>query len=166
MNDAQKPATELIHEEWEKNGRPGPPGHDPLWDTKREGRLMEKRARDGTLLTMREWCTLFEFKDYQILKQEDVGPYWVSTVWLGMSATPGMFFETMVFSKETSWSPPFEFDGIEIPGYEYHEDHDERRYPTEETAFAGHEEIVTQIKLIMDATGEIDPRVEGDKDGI
>lgn len=54
-----------------------------------------------------EWIERFEFHDdNRIVAQEDVGPYWVSTVFLGldhrfMGHGPPLVFETMVFRDRT-----------------------------------------------------------------
>ncbi len=55
-----------------------------------------------------EWGRFFE-KDDRIVAQEDVGPYWVSTVFLGIDHQwgdgPPLLFETMVFKdgKGDQW---------------------------------------------------------------
>lgn len=56
------------------------------------------------LLTWGKW--LEENREARIVKQEDVGAYWVSTVFLGLNHQygegPPLLFETMVFEKGES----------------------------------------------------------------
>jgi hypothetical protein len=79
------------------------------------------------------WARLFEDKSYKVLKQEMVGPYWVSTVWLGLDHRfgigPPLIFETMVFWRGENPQP----DSFE---------EDQERYSTEEEALTGHARIV------------------------
>lgn len=105
--------------------------------------------RDGEPLSLREWSLLKGMRDYNIIRQEYVGPYWVSTVWVGMDMGIGLrsgcrpiIFETMVFSGD-------ERD---------RRDFDQRRYSTEAQALAGHQEVVNEVRLIVAATEDIDPR--------
>jgi len=90
--------------------------------------------RDGEEITMGQWSILFGHKPYQILQQDHVGPYFVSTVWLGMNHQwvdgPPMIFETMVFG----------------PGGD---DETTDRYPSEDDALAGHERRLDQVRLLF-----------------
>lgn len=53
-----------------------------------------------------EWARwIEENNDERIVRQEDIGPYWVSTVFLGLDHDfseqgPPLLFETMVFTTE------------------------------------------------------------------
>lgn len=98
--------------------------------------------RKGQLISVYEWAELCMNKDYKILKRDIIGPYLISTVWLGRDHSFGCFFgqendidhipiifETMIFKDES--------------GYE---DIDMKRYSTEEEAFVGHEVMVKQVK--------------------
>ena len=143
--------------------RIGPEGHDPLWDNK-DGRHYDKR---GNRITLREWCMLWEMKDYQILKQEYVGDYWVSTVWLGLDHAfgegPPLIFETMVFNH-TKPKPPRPPANMEIGSEEmaqWLEDYPEQtsasdldmeRWSTEGDALEGHRQMVNKVRLIVEAT--------------
>lgn len=78
-------------------------------------------------------------KKYKVVKQEDVGDYWVSTVWLGIDHSfiptdePNprpLIFETMVFNKKKSGYLDLDMD----------------RYATEEEAIKGHERMVKKWK--------------------
>lgn len=121
--------------------------------------------RKGVPITMREWGMLMESLDYRRVAWTEVGPYFVSTVWLGLNHNffdgPPVIFETMVFSSELSFSRPVTLeDGTEIlGGFPHHESHDERRYHTEEEAVAGHVETVEQVQTVWEATRELDPRL-------
>lgn len=118
----------------------GPAGYDPLWDDPETAfHYYDKR---GNPLTFREYASLKHGlgAKYAVLCQEDVGKYWVSTVWLGMDhgfGTRLLIFETMVFNNETDES-----------------DLACERYTTEEEALAGHERMVEEVRLIVAATEE------------
>lgn len=62
--------------------------------------------KKGKPITVEEWAKLLNNFDYKIIKRDDVGSYWVSTVWLGLdhsfakeSLAP-LIFETMAFKKK------------------------------------------------------------------
>lgn len=99
--------------------------------------------RKGNPLQLLEYARLFEDKDYKVVKQEYVGKYFVSTVWVGLNMafrrTQGkLIFETMIFLKDE------EDEESEDPLRDYQE-----RYGTEEEALEGHE------KAVKIARGEI-----------
>jgi len=80
----------------------------------------------------------------------DVGPYWVSTVWLGLNHNYTMrgaplIFETMVFASAQRDDPDW-------PGLT---DFDCRRYATEEEALAGHEETVLLVEATLQDVEEV-----------
>lgn len=95
---------------------------------------------------------MLENRDAKVVKQEDVGKYWVSTVWLGMDHGFGgkpMIFETMVFDKSRPDMPPLE--DVMNPDVDTNyptrwTDLYQERYSTEEEAIAGHDEIVNKLK--------------------
>jgi hypothetical protein len=92
--------------------------------------------KEGNTITPEEWSKLQNDRDYRIIKQEHVGPYWVSTVWLGIYSNidgEPEIFETMVFNNK-----------------DYGED--QWRYTTLEDATAGHERVCEEVRLIMAAT--------------
>ena len=82
--------------------------------------------RNGEPLELMGWCALIELGDYKIVRQESVGDYWISTVWLCINhnygSGPPHIFETMVFGEGNE---------------KYCE-----RYATEAEALAGHLRIV------------------------
>jgi len=94
--------------------------------------------RQGRELQLMDWASKFEDKEYQIVKQDRIGKYFVSTVWLGinhrfMRGGPPLIFETMVF-----------VDDEKDPLNEYQE-----RYSTEEEAVNGHEDTIAIVKAYM-----------------
>lgn len=101
--------------------------------------------RRGRPLDMAEAEPLLRDPDYRRVALDRVGPYEVSTVWLGLDHGFGLharpvIFETMVFSAD-EWH-----DTEREPGL--HEI-DCRRYATEEEARAGHAEMVTLIRATL-----------------
>lgn len=104
--------------------------------------------RDGTLVpgldappdsqerldAMLEVHGLMANHSYQVLSQDDIGPFFVSTVWLGLDV-----------SHEGETGPPLIFETIVFQ----HGERSEQfcmRYATETEAFAGHGRIVAKIK--------------------
>ena len=86
-----------------------------------------------------KWGQLFENMEYKIVKQDTVGAFWVSTVWLGLEhgfdeELKPLIFETMVFKKRKDGS----IDYTEI---------DVERYSTEKDALEGHERYVKKYSV-------------------
>lgn len=90
--------------------------------------------RDGKELSMREWVDLRMGGEnkYARVATDEVGPYWISTVWLGLDmgysflkGGPPLVFETAVFSVD-----------------KHHLVEVEERYATEKQAVEGHKRIV------------------------
>ncbi len=95
--------------------------------------------REGNPLELMEWAKLCDDDNYNIVKQELVGKYFVSTVWIGLNMCMfkgiKLIFETMIF-------PQGKIDfAVEDPIRDYQE-----RYSTEEEALAGHEKAVRVVK--------------------
>jgi hypothetical protein len=119
----------------------GAEGFDPFWDD--VDPVRGHYDRNGEAISFRTWCRLCEHvPDYRRVAADTIGPYWVSTVWLGIDhglRLPGWgelaIFETMVFKGEES-------------------DLDCRRYATEEDALVGHAEVVNEVSLLYEAGGE------------
>ena len=61
---------------------------------------IEYRDKAGNNITLQEWSTLTEDREYSKIIQEVVGEYFVSTVWLGVEHFNKNFFETIVFNKK------------------------------------------------------------------
>lgn len=106
---------------------------------------MDWLDKEGRPISTEEWGRLKEDEDYHRVGLDQVGPYMVSTVWLGldhqfMPGGPPLIFETMVFTT-TAWNA----DRSE----EDHEgllDLDCVRYSTEHEARVGHRDMVTLIR--------------------
>jgi hypothetical protein len=110
--------------------------------------------RAGLPITTEEWGRLHAIEDYVRIGSTDIGPYWVSTVWVGLDHRfigdgPPIIFETMVFAKEQRDDPEDlglrEFDMV--------------RYCTEEEAVAGHEAMC----LLVRATTQEEPDMERER---
>lgn len=137
----------------------GPEGLDKIWDDIRDMTNDQPHYMDrsGNAISMRDWVRLrHHLPNYIHIRTEDVGPYFVSTVWLGLNHSfgfgPPMIYETMVFAREISHHEETETPWGTLPAFDYHKDFDQRRYSTEEQAVAGHEAVVNEINLILAAT--------------
>lgn len=125
MNDAERLQIPLV----------GPDNFDPLWDRKNDHYF----DRRGNPISMREWTSLMEWDQhrYRIVKQERLGDYFISTVWIGLDHAFGtgepMIFESMVF-----WEGEEREEGDDL-------DEVMRRYSTEEEAIEGHQWFVEQF---------------------
>lgn len=107
--------------------------------------------RKGRPLDLMGWARLHEDRDYLMVAQHWIRGWMVSTVWLGLNHNfighgPPLIFETMVF-------PPGDEAGKHgIMSEEYCE-----RYPTEESAQAGHDRALSWVreKLGDDSASDI-----------
>lgn len=98
--------------------------------------------REGKPMELLDWARLCEDHDYKIVKQEEVGKYFVSTIWVGLNMSFWKealikIFETMILlidDDDKSDDP--------IKGYQ-------DRYSTEAEALEGH------AKAVQIAKGEI-----------
>lgn len=113
--------------------------------------------REGQPIDLHEWGRLSEDRKYKVLKQESVGVFWISTVWLGLDHSfrrrldptgehePPVIFETMVFdqgpkgAEETYQGLRKVMDGDD---YSPWSELDAERYATEAEALAGHARMV------------------------
>jgi len=91
--------------------------------------------RAGRPITLEEFDRLLSDPDVRRVAEDVVGPYWISTVWLGLDHRfrgdgPPLIFETMVFGD----------GGGDMSGI------DQRRWSTEDEARRGHAEIVTLVR--------------------
>lgn len=92
---------------------------------------------DGRPLTMKEYLDIQEKDRYKRVGQDVVGPFLISTVWLGMDHAfqqeeGPLIFETMVFLDDDY--------GNEILCY---------RYKTKEAAREGHAHVVKRVKEVL-----------------
>lgn len=114
-----------------------------IWDDTDDDRHYD---RSGNKITIRDWFRLRHWDRlenemrYTIVKQETIGDYWISTVWIGLDhnfmGTEPHIFETMVFRESTGES-----------------DLDCRRYSTEWEALQGHEEMAAEVRLFSELEG-------------
>ena len=106
--------------------------------------------RQGQPITLEEAGRLHKDHKYVVVKQETVGVYWISTVWLGYDhrhgSGPPVIFETMVFERGPAGIRE-EYRGLRtLVDDTYHEwnEVDGRRYCTEAEALAGHAAMVEE----------------------
>jgi 20S proteasome alpha/beta subunit len=94
--------------------------------------------RQGEPIDMTEWTRLFH-PLYQQIARTTIGPYTVSTVWLGLDHNwgdgPPLIFETMIFGSSNL-------------------DEDCHRWSTEAQALAGHAELVTLVYATLPDEGK------------
>lgn len=100
--------------------------------------------RQGEEMVMEQWAQLHEDMAYKRVAEDDIGPYWVSTVWIGLDMSftgegPPIIFETMVFLRDQRDDP--EHFGLA--------DIDCSRYSTEEEALAGHEATCLLVRATL-----------------
>ena len=108
--------------------------------------------RQGNVIDMWEASRLGADPAYKRVAEDTIGPYWISTVWLGfdhgfMSGGPPLIFETMVFmdpKDEHALGPDIDMD----------------RYPTEAAALAGHAQFVTLIRATLNEDVPVAPENE------
>lgn len=108
------------------------------WESHYEDKFGRRIESDELELLLRQ-------PDYKIVKQEMVGKYFISTVWLGVphGIPPCHYFETTVWKQRNDKDDPRErrnFGEIE----------DLVQYETMNEAEAGHEEVVQEYKKIVD----------------
>ncbi len=116
---------------------------------------MDWYDKEGQPISIEEWERLHSDMDYIRVGTTDVGPYWVSTVWLGldhswMEGSPPIIFETMVFLKGQRDDP--EDRGLA--------DIDVVRYSTLQQAQEGHQAMVL---LVQATTVEEPPQGPSDR---
>ena len=97
--------------------------------------------RQGKPLTIEKANDLLGDLDYKRLAVDTIGPYVVSTVWLGVDhgwirPGPPVIFETMIFTR-SDWEDEKRGGLAEFDVY---------RYTTEEKARSGHEEVCTLVR--------------------
>lgn len=113
--------------------------------------------REGRPITREQWSNASEDRKYKVLKQETVGVYWISTVWLGLNHNHSgrgrpQIFETMVFEQGPSDRETREiYQGLRTLtdtedefGYSAWRDLECERYATEAEALEGHARIVAK----------------------
>lgn len=106
--------------------------------------MMDRYDRQGKPITdLLAWAKLLENESYKRVAEDQIGPYWVSTVWLGLDHNHSikgspLIFETMVFG----------------PG---EDDIFCDRYSTEQEAAEGHVDVVNQLRdgTFTDYSGKV-----------
>lgn len=98
-------------------------------------------GRDGRELHLRNALQLSADPKYKQVALDSVGPYRISTVWLGLDHNwgdgPPLIFETMVFTEIEADDDSEENFQEAYPMADYI-----RRYATEEEALMGHSEVM------------------------
>ena len=106
--------------------------------------------RAGNPISLDEWVRLRGTPGYTIVARTDLGPLYVSTVWLGLDhghgyGGPPIIFETMVFETETQTMA-----GLSGRPFRYHPEVGiQERYATEAGARAGHVNVVERLRGIV-----------------
>lgn len=111
--------------------------------------MIECYARNGDEITYEQWGELHANHEYRRVALDTIGPYRVSTIWLGLNHGgpygPPLIFETMVFSVN-EWDEP---------GFHGLHDFDRHRYSTEQEAVAGHEATCLLIRATLVDPSEV-----------
>jgi len=105
--------------------------------------------REGRPLTTDQWIAKFEDaqargEDYRRVAEDTVGPYWVSTVWLGINHNygphgPPLIFQTMIFPWDEATKRPKKMSELCM-----------WRYATEGEASYAHKRIVEHLRELVD----------------
>jgi hypothetical protein len=120
--------------------------------------MMDCYDKEGRPISIEEWGRLKgSDPNYYRVAKTDIGPWVVSTVWLGLDHRywgegPPVIFETMVFRK-AAW---YADRSLPLGEREGMFEQDCVRYCTEEEALAGHEEMVLLIRATTNIESEID----------
>ena len=106
--------------------------------------------KEGNPIDLMKWADLMQNEDYKIIKQEQVGKYFVSTIWLGLdhnlwSSGAPIIFETMIFNKSNKEVQ----DPLHL---------NLARYSTIQEALEGHKEMVDLCTKILE--GKLVSQVE------
>lgn len=114
--------------------------------------MIEYYDKEGRPLDQMSAWQLLEDWDYKRVDSTDVGPYWVSTVWLGLDHRfagdgPPLIFETMVFLKGERDDP--EHVGLQ--------DIDVVRYSSLQQAQEGHQAMVLLVEATLDEEPPSEP---------
>lgn len=99
--------------------------------------ILDEQGNPVQATSLRQWGEWMEKREERIVKQEHIGGYFVSTVFLGLDQRywgegPPILWETMVFSESnTKIDRPY--------------DRSQYRYASREDAIAGHRKIVQML---------------------
>lgn len=120
-------------------------------ETGHEERLPRLYDRDGEPIDFAAYVSLLtERPGYEEVAAERVGPYWVSTTWIGTDPrrdpqAPAAVFETMVFLADLDET------GQRGRRVNLAPNTDARRYANEAEAWSGHQEVVSLIRAASDS---------------
>lgn len=88
------------------------------------------KDRQGNYISTEKWQELLADPSYRIVKQDTIGKYFISTIWLGHVCWPGnYYYESTVFLGE-----------------QISDDYEIQRYTSEDQALAGHEDILLRYR--------------------
>lgn len=100
--------------------------------------------KDGNEIKYDKWVQMISDFSYRIIDYYEIGPYHVSTVWMGVNhnirGDPIHIFETMIFREDDD-----ETDELHLC---------QTRYSTLTEAINGHERAV---KMVIEAVNRTDP---------
>jgi len=90
--------------------------------------------RQGKPIELMDWACKVEDKKYKVILQEEIGDYFISTIWIGLcfissERNKPLIFETMIFSD----------DDDDLNNYQ-------ERYETEQQAIDGHNLAVMLVR--------------------
>jgi len=125
---------------------------------------MDIYDKDGRRIDFKEWGRLSDDDDYRRIGLTEIGPYTVSTVWLGldhsyMGGGPPIIFETMVFTT-SAW----EADRSD-PDHELLMEIDARRYCTLQEAMDGHVEQCLIVRATVNEEIPTEPEKHTNEGG-
>lgn len=115
--------------------------------------------REGRPLDIMSASKLMRDFDYKVVRQQKIGPFLVSTVWLGLDHNwsnegPPLIFETMVFDHELDDGWGWGARDVDPGGWM-------NRYSTEREAREGHRVIVAAVASLLEmAAADIKALVE------
>ena len=98
------------------------------------------RDKEGNKITSEQLEGFLRDDDYRVVVQDRVGPYFISTVWMGVPygvREPFDYFETMVFLTPPNVEDPRDNLGKALECY---------RYNSHEEAVMGHYQVISEWK--------------------
>lgn len=108
--------------------------------------------KDGNEIKYDKWVQMISDFSYRIIDYYEIGPYRVSTVWMGVNhnirGEPIHVFETMIFRVNE-----YEGERDELDGYQ-------ARYSTLTEAVNGHERAVKMVIQAVNRTDQVHREVE------
>lgn len=108
------------------------------------------RDKDGKRITIEQLEVLLQDDNYRVVVQDKIGPYFFSTVWMGVPhgcRDPYDYFETIVFLTPEGANDPREELGKTLDCYRYH---------SYEEALVGHYQVVDEWKNRLPTKEELE----------